>query len=203
MPNSPFATRARCIVYLSMFRSRRELLSACLMQLRFALFPPGQGRGAETVLVHGATAGLVQLRQLHEQPDLLLLERRHEEGGKRSSRTCPLCARSHDPTYLDQVGKLPKEGGRCDHRMLSTSISARIQSACQVWTSRCRGSRDRSKSTARNYGRDATILGMSVSNASPSEFASIHRNRRWLENRSLRPVVGKEMPRNAAKHIRS
>src|SRR5712672_200820 len=43
MQNSPYATSARCIVYPNMFHSRRELLSAYLMQLRSALFSIGPG----------------------------------------------------------------------------------------------------------------------------------------------------------------
>src|SRR6185437_6718313 len=42
--------------------------------------------------------------------------------------------------------------------------------------------------------RDATILGMSLFNASPSELKSIHAALyAGLENGTLRPVVGKEL----------
>jgi len=44
-------------------------------------------------------------------------------------------------------------------------------------------------------GRDAAILGMSLFNASPQEFASVHAAIvAGLEAGTLRPVVGREMP---------
>ena len=44
-------------------------------------------------------------------------------------------------------------------------------------------------------GRDAAILGMSLWNASPKDVTSIHAAIfAGLENKSLRPVIGKEMP---------
>jgi len=43
--------------------------------------------------------------------------------------------------------------------------------------------------------RDASILGMSLWNASPEDLASIHSALvAGLENKSLRPVVGQEIP---------
>jgi NADPH:quinone reductase len=58
------------------------------------------------------------------------------------------------------------------------------------------GSRGNVEITPRDLmSRDATILGMSLMNASPQELAGIHSALvAGLENKSLRPVVGQEIP---------
>jgi NADPH2:quinone reductase len=44
-------------------------------------------------------------------------------------------------------------------------------------------------------GRDASIIGMSLMNGSPQELSAIHAALvAGLENGTLRPVVGREMP---------
>ena len=44
-------------------------------------------------------------------------------------------------------------------------------------------------------GRDAAILGMTLFNATPAEIASIHAALiAGLENGTLNPVIGREMP---------
>ena len=55
--------------------------------------------------------------------------------------------------------------------------------------------RQRGNRSARHHERDAAILGMSLWNASPEDLISIHSALvAGLENKTLRPVIGQEIP---------
>jgi NADPH:quinone reductase len=58
------------------------------------------------------------------------------------------------------------------------------------------GSRGNAEITPRDMmGRDGAIIGMSLWNATPHELISIHAALgAGLENRTLRPVIGQEIP---------
>jgi len=166
-----------------------------------ALFHRARAVGAETVLVHGATGGVgTAAVQLSRAAGLTVIGTGGTEEGRQAvlKNGAHHVLDHHDPTYLDQIGKLT-EGKGVDViiEMLSNvnlgkdlNLLARFGRVVVV------GSRGPVEIDPRaTMVRDATILGMSVSNASPSEFASIHAAIvAGLENRSLRPVVGKEMP---------
>jgi NADPH2:quinone reductase len=166
-----------------------------------ALFQRARAVGAETVLVHGATGGVgTAAVQLSRGAGLTVIGTGGTEEGRQAvlKNGAHHVLDHHDPTYLDQIGKLT-EGKGVDViiEMLSNvnlgkdlNLLARFGRVVVV------GSRGTVEIDPRaTMGRDATILGMSISNASPSELASIHASIvAGLENRSLRPVVGKEMP---------
>ena len=60
---------------------------------------------------------------------------------------------------------------------------------------RHRQPRPRRDRSAQDDGRDGAILGMTLFNATPDEFHEIHAGLvAGLENGTLNPVVGKEMP---------
>jgi len=166
-----------------------------------ALLIRARARAGETVLVHGASggvgAGAVQIARAHGlkviatagTADGLTLVRNHGAHHVLNHR---------DPNYLDQV--LPLTGNKGVDVVLEMLANVNLDRDLDVLALHGRvvviGSRGRVEIDPRKtMGRDAAILGMTLFNATGEEFHEIHSGLiAGLENGTLNPVVGKELP---------
>jgi NADPH2:quinone reductase len=166
-----------------------------------SLFQRAHAGAGETVLVHGATGGVgiaaVQLARAH---GLRVIG----TGGTERGREQVLREGAHhaldhrDPAYLEQLMALT--GGRgVDLIMemlanvnLSKDLSVLAQGG-RVVVIGCRGPIEINPRDA--MVRDAAILGMVLMNGSEPEIRGIHAGLvAGLENGSLRPLIGTELP---------
>ena len=166
-----------------------------------ALFLRAQARAGETLLVHGASGGVgtaaVELGRAHGlrvigtagTPEGLALAREHGAHDTLNHR---------DPEYLQQV--LPLTGGAGVDVVLEMLANVNLDNDLDVLARGGRvvviGNRGRVEIDPRKaMARDAAILGMTLFNATPDELRQIHAGLvAGLENGSLNPVVGKELP---------
>jgi NADPH2:quinone reductase len=166
-----------------------------------ALFIRAHARAGETVLVHGASggvgAGAVQIARAHGlrvigtagTAEGLQLVRDHGAHDVLNHR---------EPDYLQQVMRLTDNKGV--DVVLEMLANVNLDNDLDVLGMRGRvvviGSRGRVEIDPRKtMGRDAAILGMTLFNATPEELREIHAGIvAGLENGTLRPVVGKELP---------
>ncbi len=104
----------------------------------------------------------------------------------------------HDPNHLEQALELT--GGNGINVILEMLANVNLGNDLKVLAKGGRvvviGSRGDVQITPRDLmGRDASVLGMSLMNSSKQELTGIHAFLvAGLENGTLRPVVGKEMP---------
>jgi len=166
-----------------------------------ALFHRAQVRAGETVFIHGASGGVgiaaVQLARAfgmrvigtastREGQDLVRKEGAHEVLNHKSA------------SYLDELTKLT--GGRGADVILEMLANVNLAKDLGVLAMRGRivviGNRGSVEINPRDaMVRDAAILGMTLFNVNDSDMASIHAGLvSGLENGTLRPVIGKEMP---------
>jgi NADPH2:quinone reductase len=166
-----------------------------------ALFIRARARAGETVLVHGASggvgAGAVQIARAHGlkviatagTADGMTLVRSHGAHHVLNHR---------DADYLDQV--LPLTDNKGVNVVLEMLANVNLDRDLDVLALHGRvvviGSRGRVEIDPRKtMGRDAAILGMTLFNATRDEFHEIHSGLiTGLENATLNPVVGKELP---------
>jgi NADPH2:quinone reductase len=166
-----------------------------------ALFPRGQIKPAETILIHGATGGVglacVQLARAQgctvigtggSQPgrDLILKEGAHH-------------ALDHTaPDYLDQLMKLT--GGRGVDAIIEMLANVNLDKDLTVLAKFGRvvvvGNRGRIEIDPRQtMARDADIRGMTLMNVTDPELQAIHRALgAALEANILRPLIDNELP---------
>jgi len=166
-----------------------------------ALFQIGQARAGETVFVHGASGGVgvaaVQLARAAglnvigtagtpKGLDLVLREGAHHALDHRAAG------------YLDQLRSLT--GGRGADVIIEMLANVNLGRDLPLLAARGRvvvvGSRGPVEINARDImGRDGSIRAMSLLVAPPDELAGIHAAiYAGLENGTLRPVVGQEIP---------
>jgi NADPH2:quinone reductase len=166
-----------------------------------ALILRAQGRAGETVLVHGASGGVgiaaVQIGRSHgftvfgtagteEGRRLVLREGAHEVFDHRAEG------------YLE-AAKAKTPGGKGFDILLEMLANVNLGKDLPTLAPRGRvvviGSRGTVEINPRDtMARDASILGMSLVNATPEELKGIHAALyAGLANGMLRPVVGKEM----------
>ena len=166
-----------------------------------ALFHRAQAKSGETVFIHGASGGVgtaaVQLARasgMHvigtagttEGQDLVRKEGAHDVLSHRS------------PDYLDRVKELT--GGRGADVILEMLANVNLAKDLGVLAMRGRivviGNRGTIEINPRDaMTRDAAILGMTLFNVNDPDMASIHAGLvAGLENGTLRPVIGKELP---------
>jgi NADPH2:quinone reductase len=166
-----------------------------------ALFIRGRAHAGEALLVHGASGGVgtaaVQIARAHGlhvigtagTDDGLALIR--EQGAHEALN-------HRQPDYLQQV--LPLTGGRGVDIVLEMLANVNLDRDLDVLAPRGRvvviGNRGRVEIDPRKtMGKDAAILGMTLFNADAAEFKEIHAGLvAGLENGTLNPVIGKEMP---------
>jgi len=166
-----------------------------------ALFNIAHAQAGETVLVHGASGGVgIACVQIARAAGLTVI------GSAGSDRGLALVKEQgahhavdhRSPGYLDQIRAL--SGGRGVNLILEMLANVNLGKDLTMLAARGRvvviGSRGPVEINPRDtMGRDASILGMSLLNASEPELVGIHAALvAGLENGTLRPVVGQEIP---------
>ncbi len=166
-----------------------------------ALFNRGHGQAGETVLVHGASGGVgIGAVQLARARGLTVIGTAGTERGRR----LVLAEGAHHaldhgaPGYLDDLMKLT--GGQGVDVVLEMLANVNLQKDLGIVAMRGRivviGNRGMVEINARlAMNRDATILGMALYHATPTQLAGIHAALvEGLRNGTLRPVIGQELP---------
>jgi NADPH:quinone reductase len=166
-----------------------------------ALLMRAAARAGETVLVHGASggvgAGAVQIARAHGlrviatagTAEGMSLVREHGAHHVLNHR---------DPDYLQQV--MPLTDNKGADVILEMLANVNLDRDLDVLAFHGRvviiGSRGRVEIDPRKtMPRDATILGMTLFNTTRDEFHEIHSGLvAGLENGTLRPAIGKELP---------
>jgi NADPH2:quinone reductase len=166
-----------------------------------AIFQIGQGRPGDTVFVHGASGGVgVAAVQLARAAGMTVIG----TAGTLKGRELALREGAHHaldhraPDYLEHLRSLT--GGRGVDIILEMLANVNLGKDLPLLAARGRviviGSRGPVEINARDLmGRDASIRGMSLLVAPADELAAAHAAiYAGLENGTLRPVVGQEIP---------
>jgi len=166
-----------------------------------ALFHRAGARPAETVLVHGATGGVgtaaVQIAHAH---GMRVIGTGGTDAGLRLVRDqgADVVVSHRDASYLD--GVMRATDGRGVDVVLEMAAHVNLDKDLSILAPRGRvvviGNRGRVEIDARQaMARDAAILGMTLFNATDADLVSIHAALvAGLDNGTLKPVVGREMP---------
>ncbi|MDX6693706.1 MAG: NADPH:quinone reductase [Blastocatellia bacterium] len=166
-----------------------------------ALFQRAQARPGESVLVHGASGGVgIAAVQLARAAGLTVIGTGGTERGRQliEEQGAHHVLDHRAPDYLEQLMSLT--GNRGVNVVLEMLANVNLGRDLNILAHGGRvvviGSRGTVEIDPRAaMGRDATILGMSLFNASAAEMASIHAALvAGLENKTLRPIIGREMP---------
>lgn len=170
-----------------------------------ALFLRAQAVPGETVFVHGATGGVgIACVQLARAAGMRVIGTGGtEEGRQLALKEGAQAVLDHRREgYLEELTELT--GGRGVDVVLEMLANVNLNKDLQIVAKRGRvvviGSRGAVEIDPRfTMTRDASILGMSLVNATREELRSIHAALvAGLENGTLRPVVGREMPLSEA-----
>lgn len=166
-----------------------------------ALFLRGSALPGETVLVHGASGGVgIAAVQIARAAGLKVIG----TGGTDEGRKLVTDEGAHHvldhraPGYLEELMMLTE--GRGVNVILEMLANVNLGKDLNVLARNGRvvviGSRGTVEIDPRaTMGRDASIIGMALQNASPHESRSVHAALvAGLENGTLRPVIGKEIP---------
>jgi NADPH:quinone reductase len=165
------------------------------------LFGRAKAEPGESVLVHGATGGVgIAAVQLARAAGLLVIGTGGTEEGRRlvTEQGAHHVLDHHAPDYLEQLMKLTD--GRGVDVILEMLANVNLGRDLTVLARGGRvvviGNRGTVEINPRDaMGRDASILAMSLMNTPPSELQGAHAALvAGLENGTLRPVVGQEMP---------
>lgn len=166
-----------------------------------ALFGRAQGRPGETVLVHGASGGVgTAAVQFARAAGFKVIGTGGTEEGRRlvAEQGAHHVLDHNGADYLEQLGALTE--GRGVDVILEMLANVNLDKDLGVVAKAGRvvviGSRGTVEINPRlAMTRDASILGMSLFNASPRELEGIHSAiNAGLEAGTLRPIVGREMP---------
>lgn len=165
------------------------------------LFHRAHARPGETVLVHGATGGVgVAAVQLARAAGLRVIGTAGSDRGKKLALT----EGAHEvldhkaPSHFDQA--LTLTGGRGFDVIVEMLANVNLAKDLTILAPKGRvvviGNRGTIEINPRDaMMRDGSILGMSLWNASPEDLFSIHSALvAGLENGTLRPVIGQEIP---------
>jgi NADPH:quinone reductase len=170
-----------------------------------ALFVRGHALPAETVLVHGASGAVgVASVQLARAAGLTVIGTAGSEQGRNLvvEQGAHHVLDHHAPAYLDQIPSLTD--GRGVDVIIEMLANVNLGKDLTVLARNGRvivvGNRGTVEINPREtMGRDASILGMTLMNASRDELASIHAAlAAGFENGSLRPIVGQRIPLSQA-----
>lgn len=166
-----------------------------------ALFGRARAMPGETVLVHGASGGVgIAALQLGRAHGMTMIGTGGTEEGRRlvMEQGAHHVFDHHAPDYLDEV--VEATGGSGVDVILEMLANVNLGRDLTVLARGGRvvviGSRGTVEINPRDaMGRDASILGMTLMNATPQELYAIHSAlTAGLENGTLRPIVGQEMP---------
>jgi NADPH2:quinone reductase len=165
----------------------------------YALFRRANARPAETVLVHGASGGVgiasVELARAH---GMFVIGTASTDRGKQAvlEHGAHVVVDHHDPGYLDAISKAT--GGKGVDVILEMAAHINLDKDLTLLAKYGRvvivGSRGRIEIDPRGtMGREGAILGMLLFAVTPPELAATHAALvAGLENRTLRPLVGRE-----------
>jgi NADPH2:quinone reductase len=166
-----------------------------------ALYHRAQGRGGETVLVHGASGAVgIAAVQLARAAGLRVIGTAGSDRGRAlvSAEGAHAVLDHNNPGHFDEA--LALTGGRGYEVILEMLANVNLGRDLPLLAPHGRvvvvGNRGAAEIDARNLmTRDAAILGMTMWNASPEDVMSIHSALvAGLENKTLRPVIGQEIP---------
>ncbi|MGD1101922.1 MAG: NADPH:quinone reductase [Terriglobia bacterium] len=166
-----------------------------------ALWQIARAQAGETVLIHGASGGVgVAGVQLARAAGMTVIGTAGTERGRElvAVQGAHHVLDHRAPGYLDELMKLT--GGRGVDVILEMLANVNLAKDLTVLAPKGRvvviGNRGNIEINPREImRRDAAVLGMVLFNASRRELESIHAGLvAGLENGSLRPVVGKELP---------
>ncbi len=166
-----------------------------------AFFLKAKAEPGDVVLIHGASGGVgLAAVQLARAAGMTVIGTAGTEKSQRlvSEEGAQHVLDHHDPNHLEQALELT--GGNGINVILEMLANVNLGNDLKVLAKGGRvvviGSRGDVQITPRDLmGRDASVLGMSLMNSSKQELTGIHAFLvAGLENGTLRPVVGKEMP---------
>jgi len=172
-----------------------------------ALFQKGHGKAGETVLIHGATGGVgTAAVQLARAAGLTVIG----TGGTDKGRSSVLQQGAHHVLdhhaagYTDQILALtgPTGVNLILEMLANVNLAKDLELLAKFGRVVVVGNRGKIEIDPRaTMTRDLSVLGMTLFNTSDEDRASIHAALvAGLENGTLRPVVGKEMPLADAPH---
>ena len=170
-----------------------------------ALFLKARARPGETVLIHGASGGVgsaaVQIARAH---GMYVIGTAGTDEGLRLAREqgAHEALNHRQPDYLAKIPALT--GGRGVDVVLEMLANVNLDHDLDILAPHGRimviGNRGRVEIDPRKMmGKDGTILGMTLFNTTREEFLEIHAGLvAGLENGTLAPVIGKELPLDQA-----
>lgn len=166
-----------------------------------ALFFRAQARPGETVLIHGASGGVgIAATQIARAHGLHVIGTAGTDKGMTLVREqgAHEVLNHRDADYMSRI--MPLTGGRGVDVILEMLANVNLDRDLEVLALRGRvmviGNRGRVEIDPRKMmGKDGTILGMTMINATPEERRAIHAALgAGLENGTLNPVIGRELP---------
>jgi NADPH2:quinone reductase len=166
-----------------------------------ALFNRAHGEAGETVLVHGASGGVgIGAVQLARARGLTVIGTAGTEKGRRmvAEQGAHHVLDHTAAGYLEECVRLT--GGRGPDIIMEMLANVNLQKDLGVIAMRGRivviGNRGSIEIVPRlAMNRDAAILGMALTHATPAQLAGIHAALvEGLRNGSLRPVIAQELP---------
>ena len=202
MPNSRCATRSRFTVCRGTSASNRELRSTFLTpQLIGALYHRARAQPGEVVLIHGASGGVgIAATQIARAAGFTIIGTAGTDAGRKlvAEHGAHHVLDHRDPGYLAQIMALT--GGNGVDVILEMLANVNLGKDLPLLAKYGRviviGSRGNVEITPRELmKRDADVRAMTLFNATDHELAGIHAAlAAGLENGTLHPVVGREMP---------
>jgi NADPH2:quinone reductase len=166
-----------------------------------ALFQRARAVPGETVLVHGASGGVgIAALQFSRAAGMTVIGTAGTEQGRHlaSEQGAHHILDHRSPDHFEEVLKLTENRGVdvIVELLANVNLGKDLGILAKGGRAVVIGSRGTVEVNPRDaIGREAAILGMSVFNATERETASIHAAiGAGLENGTLRPVIGQEMP---------
>jgi NADPH:quinone reductase len=166
-----------------------------------ALFQRAHAVAGETLLVHGASGGVgIAAVQLARAAGLRVIGTVGSERGRKLvlDEGAHVVLDHSAPNHFEEA--LAATGGRGYDLILEMLANVNLGRDLGILAMHGRvsvvGSRGNAEITPRDMmGRDGAIIGMSLWNTPPHELISIHAALvAGLENKTLRPVIGQEIP---------
>ncbi len=166
-----------------------------------ALFHRAQARGAETLLIHGASGGVgIAAVQLARAAGLRVVGTASSDRGRKlvTDEGAHQVLDHNAANHFEEA--LAATGGRGYDVILEMLANVNLGRDLGILAPRGRvvvvGNRGNAEINARDImTRDGSILAMSLWNASPEDLTSIHSALvAGLQNRTLRPIIGQEIP---------